>query len=107
MHADSVTFTFGNLKVTWCQYPFTLAWACTIHKVQGQSVKTIVASFSSRSFNCGQVSVALSRTRSLEVLFLLSSFDSKKICADKKAVKEMERFRENMNLSWIEPTQLP
>ena len=106
IQADSVTFSFGNLKVTRCQYPFTLAWASTIHKVQGQTVDTIVASFSSRSFNCGQAYVALSRVRSLAGLFLLS-FDPKKIRSNKKAVKEMERLRENMSLSWVEATQLP
>ena len=53
------------------QFPITLAWACTIHKVQGLSLQNVVISFKlhkQKSFNSGQVYVALSRATSLQPL---------------------------------------
>jgi hypothetical protein len=50
------------------QFPVTLAWACTVHKVQGLTLDNIVVSFDfkkQRYFNYGQVYVALSRATSL------------------------------------------
>ena len=44
------------------------AWACTIHKVQGLTLSTVVFSFElykQKQFNYGQVYVALSRVKSL------------------------------------------
>ncbi|XP_028517912.1 ATP-dependent DNA helicase PIF1-like [Exaiptasia diaphana] len=56
------------------QFPITLAYAVTIHKVQGLSLDKVVVSFElfrQRSFNYGQVYVALSRARSLSGLYTL------------------------------------
>lgn len=44
------------------QFPVTLAWACTVHKVQGLTLQNIVVSSELRkqkSFNYGQIYVAL------------------------------------------------
>ena len=46
------------------QFPVVLSWACTVHKVQGLSLTSAVVSFDlekQRSFNEGQMFVALSR----------------------------------------------
>ena len=46
------------------QFPVVLSWACTVHKVQGLSLTSAVVSFDlekHRSFNEGQMFVALSR----------------------------------------------
>lgn len=51
------------------QFPITLAWACTIHKVQDLTLQNVVISFKlnkQKSFNNGQVYVALSRATSLQ-----------------------------------------
>ena len=50
------------------QFPIPLAWACTVHKVQGLTLQNVVISFhlnKQKSFNYGQVYVALSRSTSL------------------------------------------
>jgi len=66
------------------QFPLRLCYACTIHKIQGQTLDQIVVSFQGR-FSGGQCYVALSRTKTLAGLFLLD-FDAGKIkvCAEVK-----------------------
>jgi hypothetical protein len=82
------------------QYPITLCWAATIHKVQGQTLDRIVASFDSkRPFTSGQAYVALSRTRTMDGLYLLD-FDQQKISANKPAQVEMTRLQDQMVFHW-------
>ncbi|HEX2858609.1 MAG TPA: DEAD/DEAH box helicase [Alphaproteobacteria bacterium] len=53
------------------QIPLTLAWAITIHKCQGQTLPGAVVDLSGGgAFAEGQLYVALSRTRSLDSLYL-------------------------------------
>ena len=78
------------------QDPLTLAWACTIHKVQGLTLSTVVFSFElykQKQFNYGQVYVALSRVKSLEQLYIIGEIDPKHIRADPRVHKEYERLR--------------
>ncbi|MDR2337650.1 MAG: AAA family ATPase [Deltaproteobacteria bacterium] len=68
-----------NIKYTWdakkhkiteevigvfCQFPFKLAWAVTVHKSQGFTFEKVIADIGS-SFSAGQVYVALSRCTNL------------------------------------------
>ena len=67
------------------QFPLTLAWACTVHKVQGLTLENNVVSFElfkHRPFNYGQVYVALSRAKSLAGMHILGYIESKRIKAD-------------------------
>ena len=53
------------------QFSLTLAWACTVHKVQGLTLPEVVFTlqlFRQRQFNYGQVYVALSRVKALSDL---------------------------------------
>ena len=78
------------------QFPLALAWACTVHKVQGLTLNKIVISFDllkQRSFNYGQIYVALSRATSLQGLYVLGKLEHKHIKADPRVIEEYERMR--------------
>ena len=60
------------------QFPLTLAWAMTIHKIQGATLSMAEIDVGGGIFECGQTYVALSRVRDLDGLYL-SKFDSTKI----------------------------
>jgi ATP-dependent DNA helicase PIF1 len=60
------------------QYPLCLAWAMTIHKIQGATLTMAEIDIGSGIFECGQTYVALSRVKDLDGLYL-SKFDPKKI----------------------------
>ena len=78
------------------QFPIALSWACTVHKVQGLTLNNIVVSLElrkQRSFNYGQIYVALSRATSLQGLHILGEIQSTHIKANPKVHKEYERLR--------------
>ena len=85
------------------QFPLMLSWACTVHKVQGLSLSKAVISFDllrQKSFNSGQMYVALSRVTSIDGMFLLGKFNSNAIVVDAKAKQEYEYLRLNQNLTF-------
>jgi DNA replication protein DnaC len=74
------------------QFPITLAWACTAHKVQGVTTDRAAISLQ-RIFAPGQAYVALSRVTSLQGLHLLDDKLTKIYCSTEvtEAIKNMPR----------------
>ena len=87
------------------QFPITLAWACTVHKVQGLTLNNVVVSFNllrQKSFNYGQIYVALSRATSLKGMHILGKIEKRQIRSDPRVHEEYERLR-NLSVCVIEP----
>ena len=79
------------------QFPLTLSWGCTVHKVQGLSLDKIVIScdlLKQGSFNPGQFYVGISRVTSMQGLFLIGSFHQKVIVTDEKVKLECDYLRQ-------------
>ena len=65
------------------QYPLCLAWALTIHKIQGATMSMAEMDLGFNIFEYGQTYVALSRIQSLDGLYL-SAFHAHRIKANPK-----------------------
>ena len=91
-----------TVSVTRRQFPLILAWAVTIHKVQGMTMDNIVVDMSRDKgpFSEGQAYVAFSRVRTCEGLHLIN-YDRHQICASRKVRNEMERLRKDRRLPTI------
>ena len=82
------------------QFPITLAWACTVHKVQGLTLNEIVASFDlnrQNHFNYKQIYVALSQATSLQGLHVIEQIENKHIQANLRVEAEYHRMRQQEN----------
>ena len=74
------------------QFPSTLSWACTVHKVQGLHLTEGSVSFdleSQKSLNQGQMYVLLSRVTSINELYLTGMYN-------KAVLKAMNQQRESV-----------
>lgn len=90
------SFAGSNVKVSRLQFPLKLAWACTIHKVQGLTLNEIVISFEN-TFRDGQAYVALSRVKTLNGLYL-SKFDKAKVKTSNQVKDEMSRLLKSQQI---------
>ena len=92
-----VSFSVGSgrnsVEAKRSQFPLTLAWGCTIHKVQGKTMDKVVVSMQGKSsFMPGQAYVAFSRVKTLSGLFLLG-FDKTSIKVNPAVIQEMTRLQ--------------
>ena len=71
------------------QYPIKLAYAVTIHKSQGQTYDAVKIDLSSGAFATGQTYVALSRCRSMSMLYLTTPLRPRDIMVSPEVVKYM------------------
>ncbi len=91
------TFRIGRNKTveaSRAQFPLVLAWATTIHKVQGLTLDQIVVDMTGGRFGAGQAYVAFSRVKSLNSLFI-KNFRDRCIKTSSKVDNEMERLTSN------------
>ena len=72
---------------TFTQLPFTLAWAVTIHKAQGQTLDRLVVDLTGGVFDPGQLYVALSRATSLEGLVLTRPVEPRHLRTDRRVLR--------------------
>lgn len=68
-----------------CQIPLILAWAISIHKIQGCSLDEAIIDVGSDIFEFAQTYVALSRVKSIKGLYL-SAFDETRIKVNPKVI---------------------
>jgi len=74
------------------QFPLMLAFAITIHKLQGQSLQSVIVDAGETTFGCGMMYVALSRVTTLYGLHIIDLSKGKVQC-DQKAIQEYNRLR--------------
>jgi ATP-dependent DNA helicase PIF1 len=80
-----IEYTDADKTVVLLQVPLRLAWALTIHRVQGQSMDEADVDLGSSVFEAGQAYVALSRLRTMDGVYL-SGLDVSRIRADPRVV---------------------
>ena len=78
-------------EVTRLQFPLTLSWATTIHKVQGLTLDEIVVDMKGGRFSPGQAYVAFSRVKTLQGLHICN-FSAAAIKKSDKVQDEMTRL---------------
>lgn len=74
-----------TVVASWIQIPLRIAFACTVHRVQGLTIDRAVLDLE-RTFSAGQIYVALSRVRDLESLSI-SNLPINKITANKECLE--------------------
>ena len=78
------------------QFSLTLLCACKVHKVQGLRLPEGVISFdmeSQKSFNQGQMYVALSKFTSITELYLIGKCHKAALKVNESAMRDYERLR--------------
>lgn len=81
----------GSSIASRTQIPLQLAWALTVHRVQGMTLPAAHVTLDRSVFECGQAYVAVSRVRSLADLTVSPNFDVRAFSAHPKAVAFMQR----------------
>ena len=87
-----------NGKAIRSQIPLILAWAFTIHKIQGCTLDYAVCDIGPSVFDYAQVYVALSRVRDSKGLYI-SDFYPKSIKVNPKALEFMNKIEKETNNS--------
>jgi ATP-dependent exoDNAse (exonuclease V) alpha subunit len=74
------------------QFPLRLAWAITIHKSQGQTYNSVAIDMGYGAFAHGHTYVGLSRSKSIEGLYLKRKISREDIIVEAKIIDFMRRF---------------
>lgn len=88
-----------EVKGSFCQFPFKLAYAITIHKSQGLTLDKVIIDLTSKIFAPGQLYVALSRCKELNQLIITNPIRKEDIKVDSNIIsffrKIMPGFENN------------
>ena len=87
------------------QFPIVLSWASTIHKGEEKTFQKVVACFDlfkQRTFNPGQIYVALSCITSLDGLYLTGSYNCKTLKLDQRTTEQYDFMRKNCQFQRVE-----
>ena len=87
----------SSFEIQRMQFPLTLAYAVSIHKVQALSLTSLVISLElvkQRVFNYAQVYFALTRATSFKDIHIPRKINSKYVKADPRVYEEYKRLRE-------------
>jgi ATP-dependent exoDNAse (exonuclease V) alpha subunit len=87
---------YGSVLVR-TQFPLSLSWAATIHKVQGLTLSNAVIDIGNDVFSPGMSYVALSRVKSLNGLALLSLNVGAIHCSPEVEEEMIKNSHENLN----------
>ncbi len=98
---QNLQFKAGTSKDLPQQFPLTLGWAITCHKIQGQTLKKAFIELNSHFFASGQAYVVLRRVKSIEGLHLLS-YDPKAIIIGDYERRIWEAMT-NREIPWPQP----
>ena len=99
MTMEKVWFQSDNYPtLAIAQYPLCMAWAVTIHKIQGSSLSHAQIDVGNSIFEYGQTYVALSRIKTMDGLYLMN-FQPKRIKSDPKVLAFYESLEKMEKLS--------
>jgi ATP-dependent DNA helicase PIF1 len=95
MTMEKVWFQSDNYPtLAIAQYPLCMAWAVTIHKIQGSSLSHAQIDVGNSIFEYGQTYVALSRIKTMDGLYLMN-FQPKRIKSNPKVLAFYESLSED------------
>lgn len=81
----------GSWKLTLTQFPLSLAWACTIHQVQGQTIRVPMIIDAANCFEVGQLYVACSRVTRPDHL-IVKNFNFRSVKSNADAVEFESKY---------------
>ena len=73
------TFEHGGKNMSRTQIPLRLAWAVTVHKSQGLTLKKVKLGLGKKEFASGLTFVGLSRVKTIDSLIIVGQFDYSRV----------------------------
>ena len=94
-YAPPAQSEIGRTTVSVLQYPITLAWGNTAHRMQGQTVKqgTKMVIHWSKRLQPSMAFVMLSRSETPDDIYITGTLDPKKIRCNKKALEQTNSLK--------------
>ena len=98
------TWSNSGVQCSRLQLPLKLAWAVTIHKSQGLTLKKVVVDVGKKEFSCGLTFVACSRVRQMTDLLFSPPFPFQRLSNLSNSQRLRERQLEDQRLLSLQPS---